>query len=423
MDFSTFLLRFGFDPNNFENNLSEPIQIFHGFIHEARQRTDIRKCPFCGCNEAHIHGYYYTETRCNQNEHITDILRIKRVRFKCSNCKKVYSPEVIGVEKRNKISSQVKALMMNDFQRPITFEDIGRKYGLSTAGVMKFFDRINFNIPRRQLPEILCIDEIRFESENNIKYCCVLYDYSNKRIIDIIKSRQMPYLREYFSNIRENERQNVKIFISDMYDGYRTVKNLYFKNAIHIVDKFHVVTQLNRAVNSLRLRTMNGYTYKGDKFYNFMKSKWKYFLCRSEIIPNKYYVHANSGEINHYDTLVFDCIKLDNDLWDGYNSLQDLYHHPYSSNFEESLSLVLFLSNKLKNSNSNILKSVGNTYFKWRVEIANAYTRDGKEILYTNAIAECINNKLKTIIKAAYGYRNFERFRKRALLICSYSVF
>lgn len=49
-----------------------------------------------------------------------------------------------------------------------------------------------------------------------------------------------------------------------MYDGYRTVKSLFFKNATHIVDNIHVVTQLNRAANSLKLRTMNGYTYKGS---------------------------------------------------------------------------------------------------------------------------------------------------------------
>ena len=41
----------------------------------------------------------------------------------------------------------------------------------------------------------------------------------------------------------------------------------------------------------------------------------------------------------------------------------------------------------------------------------------------TNAIAECINNKLKTILKSAYRYHNFERFRKRALLICTYTRF
>jgi transposase len=35
----------------------------------------------------------------------------------------------------------------------------------------------------------------------------------------------------------------------------------------------------------------------------------------------------------------------------------------------------------------------------------------------TNTKMEATNNLVKTVIKEAYGYRNFERFRKRALLI------
>ncbi|MBR0230604.1 MAG: transposase, partial [Erysipelotrichaceae bacterium] len=43
-------------------------------------------------------------------------------------------------------------------------------------------------------------------------------------------------------------------------------------------------------------------------------------------------------------------------------------------------------------------------------------------VRYTNGIAESINNHLKTIIKTAYGYHNFERFRKRAMLIITYKT-
>ena len=57
---------------------------------------------------------------------------------------------------------------------------------------------------------------------------------------------------------------------------------------------------------------------------------------------------------------------------------------------------------------------------KWKVGISNRISRSQNLIHYTNAIAEGLNNQLKTIIKAAYGYNNFERFRKRALIIITY---
>lgn len=282
-----------------------------------------------------------------------------------------------------------------------------------------FDDKVRY-VPRRKMPHVLCIDEIKFSEEIDQKYCCVLYDFERKEIVDIIKNRQMPYLREYFSNIPIKERENTKVFISDMYDAYASVCTSYFPKAVHVVDMFHIVTQLTRAVNTLRVNTMNSYTEKKDPYYNFMKSKWKCFLCRTEKIPDKRYTHMKTGETFHYDEMIYKCISFNDKFYSGYLALQDLFHFPYYSNYEESLKFIEFLSQKLDNSLSDLLKKVGETYHRWRFEIANAFTVGNKEIRYTNAIAECLNNQLKTIIKSAYGYHNFERFRKRAMLITTY---
>lgn len=145
---------------------------------------------------------------------------------------------------------------------------------------MQIFDeKIKF-VPRRPLPEVLCIDEIKFQTDVDRKYVCILYDFHRREIVDVIISRQMPYLREYFSNINILERNKVKIVISDMYDGYSTIVSHYFKSAIHIVDMFHVIRLLTTAINVLRVRTMNLMTEKNSPEYNFMKRNWKLFLCR-----------------------------------------------------------------------------------------------------------------------------------------------
>ena len=43
-------------------------------------------------------------------------------------------------------------------------------------------------------------------------------------------------------------------------------------------------------------------------------------------------------------------------------------------------------------------------------------------IRYTNGITQSINNHLKTIIKTSYGFHNFDRFRKRSMLIITYKT-
>lgn len=54
---------------------------------------------------------------------------------------------------------------------------------------------------------------------------------------------------------------------------------------------------------------------------------------------------------------------------------------------------------------------------KREVEIARALAKNDLGMVFTNAKMEAANDVAQTMIDAAYGYRNFERFRKRFLLM------
>jgi transposase len=308
------LLRLGLNPSNFLNRVNEPIKTESGFIYEVEQKKDKPPCPFCPSNNVYIKGYFTAEYNCSETHHITDTLRVKKVRFKCRQCGKTFTPPLNGIEPYAKKSNQTLQLILNDFTTKMTFSDIAKRYGISTSRVMQIFDeKIKF-VPRRQLPEVLCIDEIKFQTGVGSKYVCILYDFHRREIVDVIVSRQMPYLREYFSNINILERNKVKIVISDMYDGYSTIISHYFKSAIHIVDMFHVIRLLTTAINVLRVRTMNLMTDKKSPEYNFMKKNWKLFLCRWSKVPDRFYTYKKTGQMFHYDELLKHCIQLNPSL-------------------------------------------------------------------------------------------------------------
>lgn len=420
MDFNIFLLRLGLEPNNFKNKPIEPVQFDRGFVFETEQIVEERKCPHCSSHDVYINDYRFVEYRCTENQNITDILRVKKPRFKCQKCGKTFTKSLEGINPYSNITNQVKQFIITDFSRPFTFTEIAKNYHISLNHVIKIFDgQVKF-VPRLKMPRILCIDEIRFSEEINQKFVCVITDFENKEIVDLIKNRQMPYLREYFDNIPLKERENTKVFISDMYDAYSTICHRYFTNAIHVVDLFHVIAQLTNAVNRIRTRVMNNEAGKGTMEYNFMKAHWKYFLCLKSHIPNKRYVYQKTGESYFYAEMVYECIKLSPDLWDGWMCLQELFRYTDMYTYDEATNFVIWISEKLLKTNNELLKSVGKTYHKWRYEIANGFNKKQTKIRYTNAIAEGLNNQLKTIIKSAYGYHNFNRFRKRAMLIMTY---
>lgn len=417
MELNSFLFRLGIDPDNFENKLCEPIMEDNKFYYYVTQKKTKEICPTCNSTSLVVKGYYQTQVNMNETDIITDTLIIKRIRYKCKNCNHTFSPEIKGISKYATISESTKNKITNDMFKQLTFKQIADRYGVSITFVINHFDSTFKYIPRAKLPEILCIDEIHFSRDLDQKYICVLYDYQTRRIIDIIQNRQLAYLREYFSNIPKSERDNVKYFISDMYDGYKSIHSSYFPHAIHIVDLFHIITQLSNAVSTIRIRTMNKVAEPKSKEYNFMKSHWKLFLCRYSKVPNKFYTYKKTNVAYHFDEMLSICLRLNNEFHIAYNILQDLYQYNRKQTFESALSFILYISERLLACPSKELNDVGRTYKKWRIEISNGFTSNKYGINLSNSVAEGLNNQLKTILKSAYGYKNFNRFRKRALLI------
>ena len=60
---------------------------------------------------------------------------------------------------------------------------------------------------------------------------------------------------------------------------------------------------------------------------------------------------------------------------------------------------------------------VADTYQKWQIGIAHTLFMHKSYTNISNDLAEGANNLISNILHAAFGYHNFSRFRKRALLL------
>ena len=401
MNYNTFLDVFGLDANDFKKIVSDPIvednNILSFFL---EQRTDInRECPFCFNTILKI-----------------ILIHIKKVRFFCCACNHSFTPKLNNLSYGCSISDNIKNLITLEFFNRISFSDIARRYNVSVTTVFNIFDNRFPFVPRNSLPSILCIDEFHFSKSYDQNYCCAIVDLKSKKIVDILKNRKKAYLNEYFDSINYDERSKVRYFISDLYDEYRLIRKKFFPHAIHIADRFHIVIQITRAINKRRVKVMNSVKHSNKILYNFMKKNWQLFERSSHSIPDKEYKNKETRIIYSYDQLFYDCLKLDNDLNIAYEVLQKIIRLKK----QPSNNVVDFfdkINKVLKNCNDIDIQKVGDTYKKWIVEICNAYSREALDNHLSNSIAENTNNHIKTIIKVSYGINNFQRLRKRALII------
>ena len=415
MDSNAFLLSFGMKPGDFDRT-EGPIESDDGFIYEAWEARKSPKCPRCGSSACVIHNRYTAEIRLRSDILKTEILICHRIRYSCNECKKTFTLPLKGAMAGRSLTHLERAAMIAELNRGDTFERVAAAHGISRTQVIRVFDEAYPKVDRKPLPKILLIDEFRFSTPYS-KYCCHLVDFDKSETVDVIRSRQKAFLDEYFGRIDEKERARVKVLVTDMYDEYAHLARRWLPNARVVADRFHVVKQLTEAANRIRVAAMS----RNDKdtlAYNFMKSKWRLFLMRRGDMPDKYYTRKSDGETWHYDELIRYCLSLDSDLANAYDCLQDLYRYMrVEDTFAKCLENVRFVARKLENCGCDVLSKVAATYRKWEVEIARGLAKNEFGVVLSNAKMEAGNDVAQTMIDAAYGYRNFERFRKRFLLM------
>lgn len=420
MDFNILLTRFGFDSSNFVNKPVSTIEIEDGYIYEVEESYSHHICPFCNYQFMFVHDYKWMEINLCSTFGYREYLRVRRIRYKCPRCNKTHTFDLRGIERNKTISKFVETAIKNEFYEIQSFSTISKRYNISVQTIINMFDNFTKFTPRNPLPEYMCIDEKHFEGDTNGKYCVVISDFFTGEVIDVLENRQMPYLDRYFRSISFVERNKVKIFISDMYDGYYTVKEKYFPKAMFVIDLFHVVKLLTTEINKIRIRTYNQIAIDDTIERHFMKTNWKYFLMdQFKIHKNEY--HSKKFDLYiSYGEVMLRCLKLNPVFWDGYNVLQELLHYDKYETWDEASRFMDRIIGKLDSSGDELLVKTAQSYKKWKIGIIQGLARNQTGRRFSNAIAENNNAHIQRIIDVAYGYRNFKRFRSRIMLILGY---
>ena len=420
MDFNTILTRFGFDSSNFVNKPVNAIEIKDGYIYEVDEAYSQYICPNCNHQFMFVHAYKWMEINLSSTSGYKEYLRIKRIRYKCARCGKTHTFELRGIGRSKSISKFVITAIKNEFFEKQSFSSIADRYKVSVQSVINIFDEYTKIMPRMRLPEYMCIDEKHFEGDSDGKYAVIISDFFSGDVIDVLENRQMSYLDEYFKNIPFKERSNVKVFISDMYDGYSSIKNKYFPKAMFVVDLFHVIKLLTTAINKIRIRTYNQIAIDDTLERHFMKTNWRFFLMdQRKIRKNEY--HSKKFDIYiSYGDIISRCLKMNLVFWDGYDVLQELLIYDKYTSYSEAEKFMNRIIAKLNSTGDELLCKVAESYQRWKVGIIHGLARNQTGKRFSNAIAENNNSHIQRIIDVAYGYRNFRRFRARIMLILAY---
>ena len=378
-------------------------------------------------------------------------------RYICHNCNKTFYEHNPFSHENMKISVYTVSNVLSDLKSVgETFSSVAKRYNLSPSTVSYLFEK-HVYISRKLLPKYLCIDECHAFSGGHGDYVCVLVDYLSHNTIDLLPSRKKAYLTTYFERIPLEERLRVKLVSIDMWETYRAVSKKMFPDAKVCVDKFHLISDLSKKVQTIRVRIMkknyfrvnlnklkeeaqrsdegrkkyHEYNQKDKNYYLLKKFNWlltlNYQKRKSLLdINNEKKYNKKLGRYLNLQDILDLILDIDQELKEAYYLYIDFDYFYQTSNVNNAQSNLERIIEVSSLSRSYEIVDFSNTLKRWKSEIINSfivietYVDKHGEVIekkINNGIIENKNRTLKLLKNNASGYKNWERFRNRALFV------
>ena len=356
------------------------------------------KCPCCNTSTDKIHDY--------RNQRIKDIpafgkfttIVLRKRRYVCPNCGKRFYEDITFLPRYHRITNRLAAYVIDKLKSEYSFTSVAKSVNLSVSSVIRIFDIVSFPKPNK-LPRVFAIDEFKGNT-GNIKYQCIVTDPSTGRVLDILPERSQQYLINYLKQWKSKSRKRVKYFVSDMWAQYTDIASVFFKNATQVIDRYHFIRQIIWAFDNVRKRIQKTY---GKKYRLLFKHSKRLLIKRAEKL--KYYEKERINSMMY----ISDELRFAYYLKESFYKVLDA---PDRTTAKQLMSKWILSA---QNSSIQEYLSCSNTLINWQKGILNSF-----DVPYSNGFTEGCNNKIKVLKRNAYGYRNFERFRKRILHMFSY---
>ncbi|WP_408669693.1 ISL3-like element IS1167 family transposase [Streptococcus pneumoniae] len=376
----------------------------------AKLDYDAPSCPECG-NQLKKYDFQkpskipYLETTGMP----TRILLRKR-RFKCYHCSKMMVAETSIVKKNHQIPRIINQKIAQKLIEKISMTDIAHQLSISTSTVIRKLNDSHFEHDFSRLPEIMSweVETVRgvTVSIGRWKMSFIAQDFEKLDIITVLEGRTQAIIRNHFLRYDRVVRCRVKIITMDMFSPYYDLARQLFPCAKIVLDRFHIVQHLSRAMSRVRVQIMNQLDRKSHE-YKAIKRYWKLIQQDSRKLSDKHFyrptfrMHLTNKEI--LDKL----LSYSQDLKHHYQLYQLLLFHFQNKEPEKFFGLI---EDNLKQVHP-LFQTVFKTFLKDKEKIVNAL-----QLPYSNAKLEATNNLIKLIKRNAFGFRNFENFKKRIFI-------
>ena len=361
-----------------------------------RCHTQIKRplCPSCDSSKTYVHQYYTRKLKDSFIRGKIQVLFIKTKRYRCRSCHKTFNEKLPGIYPYKRLTERMQRHIYWSCENFSDLKKVRKHTGCGSKTIYKrYYKQLQLKQKMRdktEWPKTIGIDEHGFtrnKKRGHRDFVTMIVDYNNSRPKEVLPTRNSGELQQMLNHIPG--RENVKNVVMDLSGTYRSFAKSYFPNASITADHFHVVRLLHPTINRLRKQIT------GDQRKHPLRKLLLKNGSKLEVFQRK----AIWKWLENYPEL--------KEVYFAKEALHRLYR---CRGHKKARSSLIRLLDHLAHSKIKELQRLRKTLMNWKKEILNYFiTR------ITNAKTEGFNNVAKSIIKRAYGFRNFSNYRLRVL--------
>jgi transposase len=360
--------------------------------------TPAALCPTCAHLSTVVHSYGSPRT-------IRDLdvwgrrcyLRWTPRQFVCSTCQDTFVERLSWLAPRQhhtrRFAQQVYSLACRT-----NIVEAATQYGVSDESAEGIFQqRATQQVLQRGYPtvRVLHVDEIA--SQKGHGHYRLILSSPEVGVLDVLEDRQQATLEAWFAARGPEWCATVQEFHADMWRPYHTAARAYLPNVVMTTaDHFHVIENLQKALNEVR-KTVQRHADEATR-KQLKGSRW--LLLKN---PQK----LTEDEQIRLTAILAVAPELQQayDLKEGFRAIYTL-RTPQAA----AQRLTEWLDQAQKHSHT-AWQTFVTTVQNWRAEILRFFVERG-----SNGFAEGINNKIKLILRRAFGCANFAHLRLRIIV-------
>lgn len=326
-------------------------------------------------------------------------LRYRMRRVDCPRCG-IKTETVPWAEGKSPITKAYE-LFLARWARKLSWKEVAEAFHTSWDSVFRSVKRVvEYGLEHRDLDNIGAIGVDEWCKGKGHNYLTLVYqiDQGARRLLFVAEKRTVKSLLRFFRMLGPIRYSNIQYVCSDMWKPYLKVIAKKLPDAIHILDRFHIVANLNKALNEVRAGEAR--RMKAEGYEEVLKHTKYCFAKNPENLTDKQ--RAKLDDVMKYDLksvkayLLKEAFQV---LWS--------YSSPYWARWY--LRKWCF---KAARSQLDPIKKFVKSMRKHETLIINYFK--AKKAL-SSSIVEGMNRNVNLVTRKAFGFRTY-----KALEVCLY---